>query len=203
MAGALRPSPVDSISFRLFSDRTSCPVSCCSPPLPFSSPPRRSPSPPPSAASASISPASTGPRSPATASIIMRTAPGERPTRSPPIAQASAPSSPPPCWSNSAIMRSSPARRAAIRPPAQRAADRRYYAAYLDRAAIDQRGVAPLQPHLQRIAAIWDRQAIVRRPGHLDAGRRRSAERDQFPSLNGGACRRGHGLRRAVDRRRE
>lgn len=35
-----------------------------------------------------------------------------------------------------------------------------YYAAYLDTAAINQRGVAPLQPHLQRIAAIQNRQQL-------------------------------------------
>ena len=35
-----------------------------------------------------------------------------------------------------------------------------YYAAYLDRAAIDARGAAPLQPHLARIAAISDRRAL-------------------------------------------
>lgn len=35
-----------------------------------------------------------------------------------------------------------------------------YYAAYLDRATIDRRGVEPLQPHLQRIAAISNRQQL-------------------------------------------
>lgn len=35
-----------------------------------------------------------------------------------------------------------------------------YYAAYLDRAGIDARGVAPLQPHLQRIAAISSRREL-------------------------------------------
>jgi putative endopeptidase len=35
-----------------------------------------------------------------------------------------------------------------------------YYAAYLNRAAIDARGIAPLQPILQRIAAISDRRAL-------------------------------------------
>ncbi|HEY5713667.1 MAG TPA: M13 family metallopeptidase [Allosphingosinicella sp.] len=35
-----------------------------------------------------------------------------------------------------------------------------YYAAYLDRAAIDQRGAAPMQPLLARIAAISDRRAL-------------------------------------------
>ena len=41
---------------------------------------------------------------------------------------------------------------------ARRIAD--YYAAYLNRAAIDARGVAPLQPHLQRIRAISDRRQL-------------------------------------------
>jgi len=41
---------------------------------------------------------------------------------------------------------------------ARRIAD--YYAAYLDTAAINARGVAPLQPHLARIAAISDRRAL-------------------------------------------
>ena len=75
-----------------------------------------------------------------------RLARGQR--RSPPTAPASAPSSPPPCWSSSATTRSSPA--PARGNPAAGTNERRiadYYAAYLDRATIDRRGVAPLQPH--------------------------------------------------------
>ncbi|HYD13665.1 MAG TPA: M13 family metallopeptidase [Allosphingosinicella sp.] len=41
---------------------------------------------------------------------------------------------------------------------ARRIAD--YYAAYLNQPAIDARGIAPLQPHLARIAAISDRRAL-------------------------------------------
>jgi predicted metalloendopeptidase len=37
-----------------------------------------------------------------------------------------------------------------------------YYAAYLDEAAIEARGLAPLQPTLDRIAAIADRKALAR-----------------------------------------
>ena len=41
---------------------------------------------------------------------------------------------------------------------ARRIAD--YHAAYLDRAAIERRGIAPLQPHLQRIQAITNRRDL-------------------------------------------
>ncbi|SBV37920.1 conserved exported hypothetical protein [uncultured Stenotrophomonas sp.] len=37
-----------------------------------------------------------------------------------------------------------------------------YYAAYMDEAAIEARGIAPLQPQLQAIAGIGDRQALAR-----------------------------------------
>jgi putative endopeptidase len=44
--------------------------------------------------------------------------------------------------------------------PAQKIGD--YYASYLDAAAIEARGLAPLQPLLQRIDAINDKQALAR-----------------------------------------
>ncbi|KRG84667.1 peptidase M13 [Stenotrophomonas daejeonensis] len=40
-----------------------------------------------------------------------------------------------------------------------------YYAAYMDEAAIEARGIAPLQPQLQAIAGIGDRQALARALG--------------------------------------
>jgi putative endopeptidase len=52
---------------------------------------------------------------------------------------------------------------ASRRNPAAGTNERRiadYYAAYLDRATIDRRGAAPLQPHLQRIQAIANRRDL-------------------------------------------
>ena len=49
------------------------------------------------------------------------------------------------------------------RPDVRQVAD--YYRAFMDEAAIEQRGIAPLKPALERIAAIGDKAALVRALG--------------------------------------
>ena len=104
----------------------------------------------------------------ATISSISPTAPGRRPPRSPPTSRSGAASSSSPSSPPSAPERSS---RTRPRPTAPAGSVQRkvgdFYASFMDEAAIEAKGAAPLKPMLDRVAAIRTPSDLARAFGEL------------------------------------